>query len=118
MIESAVPVAARVARGSETILLVEDEPDLRRLARIVLETNGYRVLEAAAGEEAIQQCRHCPGPIDLLLTDVVMPGLSGRQLAEQIRSLRPGLRTLFMSGYTDDTVVRHGLVEGSHVFLQ
>jgi CheY-like chemotaxis protein len=105
-------------RGTETILLVEDEEGVRRLARTILTTHGYSVMEAEGGEQALTLVRDYPGRIDLLVTDVVMPGMGGRLVAEQVKALHPEVRVLFMSGYTDDAVVRHGiLVEGVH-FLQ
>jgi two-component system cell cycle sensor histidine kinase/response regulator CckA len=104
--------------GSETVLLVEDEQAVRTLARKLLERLGYRVLEVGDGASALEAARRHDGPIDLLLTDVVMPELSGADLAARLVALRPDTRVLFMSGYTDDAIVRHGLVrEGGH-FLQ
>ena len=95
--------------GSETILLVEDEPALRRLSRRVLAQFGYTVLEAPNGQEALRLAESYKGPINLVLTDVVMPLLSGRDLAERIHTSHPESRILFMSGYTDDAVVQHGV---------
>jgi two-component system, cell cycle sensor histidine kinase and response regulator CckA len=96
-------------QGSETILLVEDEPAVRALNRRVLESSGYRVLEASDGRQAVQMVDGLDGPLHLLVSDVVMPHLGGRQLAEQIHDLRPRLKVLFVSGYTDDEMVRHGI---------
>jgi len=96
--------------GSETILLVEDEPALRRLSRRVLAQFGYTVLEAPNGQEALQLAEAYKGPINLVLTDVVMPRLGGRDLAERIHTSHPESKILFMSGYTDDAVVQHGVV--------
>jgi len=96
--------------GSETVLLVEDEPALRRLSRRVLAQFGYTVLEAPNGEEALSLAEAYHGPINLVLTDVVMPRLSGRDLAERVQSSHPEAKILFMSGYTDDAVVQHGVV--------
>jgi PAS domain S-box-containing protein len=93
-------------RGTETILLVEDEDEVRRLASHVLQAHGYRVLEASGGDGAIAALDEKSGEIDLLLTDVVMPGMSGPQLAEALRARHPELRVLFMSGYADDKVIR------------
>jgi two-component system cell cycle sensor histidine kinase/response regulator CckA len=105
-------------RGSETVLLVEDEPSVRAVACEALETHGYRVVEAQHGAEALAvACAH-PGVIDLLITDMVMPQMGGRELAEQLRRLRPGIRVLFMSGYTDDVVVRRGISRATSAFLQ
>jgi two-component system, cell cycle sensor histidine kinase and response regulator CckA len=100
-------------RGSETILLVEDEESVRRLAARVLERCGYRVLSAADGVEALRICREYDGEIDLVLSDVVMPGMSGPALVERVVAERPRVRTLFMSGYAGDAVTRHGVLEGS-----
>ncbi|HYE75092.1 MAG TPA: ATP-binding protein, partial [Blastocatellia bacterium] len=97
-------------RGTEVVLLAEDEVAVRRLTRELLEMQGYTVIEAASGEEALQLGRQ-HSQIDLLLTDVIMPRLSGRELASQLSEMRPNLKVLYMSGYTDDTIVRHGLLE-------
>jgi two-component system, cell cycle sensor histidine kinase and response regulator CckA len=107
-----------VARGVETVLLVEDEPAVRRLVRISLEERGYTVLEAEDPDDALRMVDENPGEIHLLLTDVVMPGLGGRQVAEQITAVRPHTRVLYMSGYTSDTVVRRGVLTSSAAFLQ
>jgi two-component system cell cycle sensor histidine kinase/response regulator CckA len=104
--------------GSEIVLLVEDEEAVRRLARLVLEKSGYAVLEAGSAEDAQSIVASHAGAIDLLLTDSVMPGMSGPDLARTLRSERPELRVLFMSGYTDDAIVRHGLLTASEAFLQ
>ena len=98
--------------GTETILLVEDEPSVRVLARGVLQRNGFRVLEAANGEEAVRVSEEYAGSIELLLTDVVMPKLGGRQVAERLKHARPGLRVLFMSGYSDDATLHRGGTQG------
>jgi PAS domain S-box-containing protein len=105
-------------RGTETILLVEDEATLRQLVRECLESSGYTVLEAGHGAEAIQLAERHPGPIDLLMTDVVMPGISGRELAAQVVAARSGIRIVYMSGYTDDAVVLHGVLGEHMAFLQ
>ena len=104
--------------GSETILLAEDEDALRPILSLDLQELGYTVLAAANGDEAIQFFEQHPGQIDLLLTDVVMPNMSGRQLAERIAELKPTIRVLYMSGYTDDIVIRHGVLKGETAFLQ
>jgi CheY-like chemotaxis protein len=88
------------------------------LARIFLEGYGYKVMEAASAEQAIETARIFPGPIDLLLTDVIMPGMSGRQLAESILSKRPKTRIVYMTGYTDDMVVQHKVLEPGVMLLQ
>jgi PAS domain S-box-containing protein len=106
------------ARGSETILLVEDEEDVRGLARDACLRYGYNVLEARTPEQALTIGRSHRGPLQLLVTDVVMPGLSGRELATQLLRLRPDLRVLFISGYTDDAVVRSRALPMPSAFLQ
>ena len=108
----------RVTGGTETILIAEDEPDLRELARIFLEGYGYKVLEAASAELAIETAGAFTGSIDLLLTDVIMPGMSGRQLAESILSKRPQTKIVYMTGYTDDMVVQHKVLEPGVMLLQ
>jgi PAS domain S-box-containing protein len=104
--------------GSETILLVEDEDLVRNLARVILEQFGYNVIEAANGAEGLRLCQDFPGQIDLLLTDVVMPQVSGRELAQRLSLISPQTRVLYMSGYTDDSIVRHGILEESMCFIQ
>jgi len=89
----------------ETILLVDDEAILRRLVRKILQTHGYTVLEASRGKDAIQICQQHEGPIHLLLTDVTMPEMNGRNLAERVTTLRPHTRVLYMSGYTDGALI-------------
>jgi len=111
-------VGEKIAGGTETILLAEDEPDLRELARIFLEGYGYKVLEAESAERAIQTASVFPGRIDLLLTDVIMPGLSGSQLAESILKQRPQTKIVYMTGYTDDMVVQHKVLEPGVKLLQ
>ncbi|SHE69627.1 PAS domain S-box-containing protein [Desulfacinum infernum DSM 9756] len=106
------------ARGGERVLVVEDEPALRGLAKAVLERYGYRVEVAGSGEEALRLVEEGGFRPDVVVTDVVLPGMSGAQLAEQLGGRLPGLRLLFMSGYTDDSVVRHGILEGHVPFLQ
>ena len=109
---------APLPRGRETVLLVEDEHGVRRLARLSLERHGYTVLEASSGREAIELSDTYEGDIDVLLTDVVMPEINGREVSERLRERRPTLKVLFMSGYNDDAVVRHGVVDSPAAFLQ
>lgn len=104
--------------GSETILVVEDEDIVRGLTRKILSEGGYNVLDARSGDEAIRLCRDYSGPIDLLLTDVVMPETSGKEVAERLHELRPSARVLFMSGYTDEAIVRHGVLDANVEFIQ
>jgi two-component system cell cycle sensor histidine kinase/response regulator CckA len=103
--------------GTETILLAEDNAGLRNLATRVLEPAGYTVLGAATGDEALHLLERHEGPVHLLLSDVVMPGMSGRHLAEQLAQTRPEMKVLYMSGYTSDTIVRHGVLEAQMPFL-
>jgi two-component system, cell cycle sensor histidine kinase and response regulator CckA len=113
-----VLVETPVPRGSETILLVEDEDVVRGLARKILEQAGYYVLDTRSGDEAIRLCHELPGPIHLLLTDVVMPEKSGKEIAECLAKLRPLTRVLYMSGYTDDAIVHHGVLDSDVEFIQ
>ena len=112
------PVVESVSGAGETILLVEDEPGVRKLVRQMLVQQGYQVLEAGSGPEALALAQRHPGPIHLLLTDVVMPQLNGRELAEQLQALRPGIKLIYMTGYTEDAVVRHGVSTAGVVCLQ
>ncbi len=105
-------------RGSETILLVEDEKGVRELAREYLASSGYTVIEAEDGHTALELAAMHVGAIHLLLTDVVMPGISGRELAERVGQIRPGIKIIYMSGYTDQAVVHHGILRNDAVLLQ
>ena len=115
-VERAPLSAARLA-GTETILVVEDEDALREVARRVLRSCGYTVLTAAGGDEAQRICAAHKGGIDLLLTDVIMPRMSGGEVARAIVKMRPGIRVVFMSGYTDDAIGRHGVLRAGTHFL-
>ena len=110
--------SAAVARGDETVLLVEDEPEVRDLAREILEVSGYTVLQACDPLEAVVMAERHPGPIHLLLTDVIMPRQSGRALVERLRPLRPEMQVLYMSGYTNEAIVRHGVLDPDTLFIQ
>jgi signal transduction histidine kinase/CheY-like chemotaxis protein len=104
--------------GTETILFVEDEESVRELVRDYLGKSGYRVLEAADGVQALEIAAAHRGPIHILVTDVVMPRLSGRELVTRIAAARPEIKILYISGYTDDSIFRHGVLEGGVAFLQ
>jgi CheY-like chemotaxis protein len=106
------------ARGTETVLLVEDEHALRAFSCRVLKGRGYHVLEAEHGTEALRVAEHNRGPIHLLVTDVVMPQMGGRELADHLNALYPQMKVLYLSGYTDDAVVRYGVSEARTYFLQ
>jgi nitrogen-specific signal transduction histidine kinase/CheY-like chemotaxis protein len=104
--------------GDETVLLVEDDASLRALAARALRINGYEVLMAANGAEALKVAASHPGPVDIVASDVVMPGIGGRQLIEQLVETYAGIKVLFMSGYTNDEIVRRGVLGGGTAFLQ
>jgi two-component system cell cycle sensor histidine kinase/response regulator CckA len=107
----------RPAVGHETILLVEDEAALREVVERMLRAMRYKVLKAASGSEALRIGQQYQSEIHLLLTDVVMPQMSGRQLAEQLIGQRPSMRVLYMSGYTDDAIVHHGVLDPGTEFI-
>ena len=116
---AASPAPAPVSpRGAETILIVEDEPAVRRMASRALKSQGYAILEAANGAEALDLLSRATAAVDLVLSDVVMPVLNGRELSERLAVDRPEIRVLFMSGYTDDDIVRRGLLQPGAPFLQ
>ena len=118
---SQAPAAAKLpsdARGTETVMLVEDAEHVRSLARLALEKKGYKVLEAGHPHEALRMLETFPDPVHILVTDVVMPTMSGRQLAERLAADWPGMKVLFISGYTDDAVMRHGILVEGTPFLQ
>ncbi len=105
-------------KGHQTILLVEDEPDILLLCQIILERNGYKVLHAVSADEAIRIAENYQGTIDLLLTDVIMPEMNGAELSKILLSARPGLKTLFMSGYTADIIAQNSVLESEVNFIQ
>ncbi len=113
--DPAIPTAA--PHGSETVLLVEDEPEVRGLARDILHQQGYTVLEAADGDEALRIGREHGGPIHLLVTDVVMPQMGGRELADHLKAGRRETKVLYVSGYTDDAILHQGVSETGTAFL-
>ena len=109
---------AELPRGTETILLVEDEEQVRIVAGSILRRAGYTVLQASSPGEAISIADRAADSIDLLVTDVIMPKMNGRQLADRIVTAKPGIKVLFMSGYTDDVILHHGVLDGGVAFLQ
>jgi CheY-like chemotaxis protein len=112
------PAATAAARGNETVLLVEDDEQVRRVARGILTRNGYTVLEARDADEAVRFCEARSSAIDLLLSDVVMPQVSGPELADRLVLLRPAMKVLFMSGYSSDAVAHRGVLREGTAFIQ
>jgi DNA-binding NtrC family response regulator len=119
-IEPVPPVVLRASQpqGSETILLIEDEDSIRAMVLGILTARGYNVLEAGRPHEALEISEKFEGPIHLLFTDVVMPQMSGREVAEQISAGRPQTKVLYMSGYTDHAIAHHGVLNPGVPFLQ
>jgi two-component system cell cycle sensor histidine kinase/response regulator CckA len=114
---AATPVAAPASTGGETILVVDDEDAVRNLARRILERAGFHVLAAGDGTQALELSRNHDGEISLILTDVVMPGMNGRDVVELVRAQRPSVKAIFTSGYTQDTIVDHGVVDADIEFI-
>jgi signal transduction histidine kinase len=117
-VSAPAPTAKVSSHGKETLLIVEDDNSVRALTRTVLRSYSYDVIEAIDADDALKWVSEHAQPIHLLVTDLVMPGMSGRELAERVTELRPGLKVLYVSGYTDDAVVRHGLLQQEVAFLQ
>jgi len=115
---AAVAPASAPAAGTETILLVEDEAVVRQLVAEILETTGYTVLQAGDGPSALELLRRHAEPVELLVTDVVMPGMSGPEVAKAVTAMRPGMHVLYTSGYTDQAIGHHGVLEPGIAFLQ
>jgi CheY-like chemotaxis protein len=116
--DMAVPEKKSAAGGTETILLVEDEPSILKITRMMLERKGYSVLSADTPALAMEKAKNHAGPIALLMTDVVMPEMNGRDLAGQISRLYPDIRVLFMSGYTADVIAHQGILDDKVAFIQ
>ena len=112
------PKQKSTSPGKESVLLVEDEAELRKLAFTILKSQGFQVLTAASGQQALEIMQQHPAGVDILVTDVVMPGMSGRQLAELLTAQFPQMKVLYLSGYTDDAIVRHGILQSEVAFLQ
>jgi signal transduction histidine kinase len=113
-----MPAPVPVVGGAETVLVVEDQAEVREYAIKVLKDYGYHVIDAENANDALRHCEWEHDPIHLLLTDVVMPNMSGRELADRVKKVRPGTKVLFMSGYTDDVILRHGMLEEGVEFIE
>ena len=113
-----VPTQDNEKGGCETVLLVEDEDSVRELVRVTLSSRGYKVLEAEHGEAGLRVAEETNGTIDILVTDVVMPGIGGRELAKRIQSKRPNIKVLYLSGYTEDAISTQGALTPGTAFLQ
>jgi len=121
LVAAAVPAteASGTARGAgETVLVVDDEPAVRVVTKRILQRSGYAVLEAAGGVEALDTLREHPGPIHLLLTDVIMPEMNGRDVAQRVRAQRPGIRVVYMSAYSPEAIAHEGLLDEGAAFVR
>lgn len=114
----AARTSPELGRGTETVLLVEDEEGVRELTREILEENGYKVVSTRDGREALRLSQASDEPIQLLLTDVVMPHMGGRELADRLAPAQPQMRVLFMSGYTDDAIPHHGVLDRGTALIE
>jgi CheY-like chemotaxis protein len=103
--------------GTETILVVDDEASIRQLVKDILQPLGYRLLEASNGDEALKHCSNASEAIDILLTDVIMPGMNGLELSKTIKARRPEIKTIFMSGYTQNVIVNGGVLKPDLIFI-
>jgi CheY-like chemotaxis protein len=111
------PARALDLRGTETILVVEDQSEVRKLTVEALKLYGYRVMDAANGDDALHLCRSWPAPIDLMITDIIMPGITGPEVADQLAALRPGTKVLYISGYPEDLVANQGVLDPGVAYL-
>jgi DNA-binding NtrC family response regulator len=111
-------IGEKLIPPNETILLVEDNEEIRKLAMEFLAKQGYKVLEAGHGDDGLSICKQHQGPIDLVVTDVVLPGIDGQELAEHLLTLRPGMKVVYMSGYPIDLITHQSISETKKVFLQ
>lgn len=107
-----------IAAGNGTILLVEDDENVRRMATQMLKILGYTVFAATSPQDALAICKEADQPLDCVVTDVIMPGMSGRELVAQLSTLRPGIKALYMSGYTSDVIAHHGVLDEGVFFIQ
>jgi DNA-binding response OmpR family regulator len=105
-------------RGVETVLITEDESSVRNLVARILRERGYTVLEASNGQNALDIAREYTGEIHLAITDIIMPGMNGRDLGSRLETMRPDLKVLYVSGYTDNAIVHHGILDSGVAFLQ
>jgi CheY-like chemotaxis protein len=116
--QNVIQAPRAAAGGSETVLLVEDEESVRQLIRETLQAKGYKVVEAENGEAGVEAAEKHKGKIDMVITDVVMPGMGGRELVKRLAETRPETKVLYLSGYTEDAIVNEGTIESGTAFLQ